>query len=359
MTQFFFEYGLFAAKLATFVIAILAIVIVSVGVTRRVKKSMKGHIETAKVNDEIEAMRFALDAGVSDPEAYKLHVKQWHKEKKLERKVRKKALKPAAKGNVAGEAEADAKPRVYVLDFKGDLRALAVSKLRQEITAVLTMAQTSDEVVVRLESAGGMVHAYGLASSQLQRVKDHGIGLTVCVDKVAASGGYMMACVANKILAAPFAVLGSIGVVAQMPNFNRLLRKHDIDFELITAGEYKRTLTMLGENTEKGREKFVEEIEDIHLLFKEFVIQHRPELDIEKVATGEHWFGQRALDRGLVDELITSDEYIANACESADVFEVRYVEKKTLSERMGIAVQDSVDGLLMRWLERGIFSRFF
>lgn len=359
MTQFFFEYGLFAAKLFTFVIAILAIVIVSVGVTRRVKKSMKGHIETTKVNDEIEAMRFALDAAISDPEAYKLHVKQWHKEKKLEHKARKKALKQAARGDAPGAAEADAKPRVYVLDFKGDLRALAVSKLRQEITAVLSMAQTSDEVVVRLESAGGMVHAYGLASSQLQRVKDQGIGLTVCVDKVAASGGYMMACVANKILAAPFAILGSIGVVAQMPNFNRLLKKHDIDFELITAGEYKRTLTMLGENTDKGREKFVEEIEDVHLLFKEFVAQHRPELDIEKVATGEHWFGQRSLDRGLVDELITSDEYIANACEASDVFEVKYVEKKTLPERMGIAVQDSVDGLLMRWWERGTFSRFF
>jgi len=359
VTEFFFEYGLFAAKLATFVIAILAVVIVSVGATRRVKKSMKGHIETTKVNDEIEAMRLALDAGVSDPEAYKLHVKQWHKEKKLERKARKKALKQAAKGDAPGAAEADAKPRVYVLDFKGDLRALAVARLRQEITAVLSMARASDEVVVRLESAGGMVHAYGLASSQLQRVKAHGIGLTVCVDKVAASGGYMMACVANKILAAPFAILGSIGVVAQMPNFNRLLKKHDIDFELITAGEYKRTLTMLGENTEKGREKFVEEIEDVHLLFKEFVAQHRPELDIEKVATGEHWFGQRALDRGLVDELITSDEYIVRACEAADVFEVKYVEKKPLPERLGIAVQDSVDGLLMRWWERGTFSRFF
>jgi serine protease SohB len=156
----------------------------------------------------------------------------------------------------------------------------------------------------------------------------------------------------------PLAILGSIGVVAQMPNFNRLLKRHDIDFELITAGEYKRTLTMLGENTDKGREKFVEEIEDVHLLFKEFVAQHCPELDIEKVATGEHWFGQRALDRGLVDELITSDEYIANACEAADVFEVKYVEKKTLPERMGIAVQDSVDALLMRWWERGTFYRF-
>ena len=359
MTEFFFEYGLFAAKLATFVIALLAVVIVSVGATRRFKQSMKGHIETTRVNDEIDAMRFALDAGVSDPETFKLHIKQKRKQEKLERKARKKALKQAAGDGNNGELGAGAKSRLYVLDFKGDLRALAVSRLRQEITAVLSMARDRDEVVVRLESHGGMVHAYGLASSQLQRVKEHGVGLTVCVDKVAASGGYMMACVANKILAAPFAILGSIGVIAQLPNFNRLLKKHDIDFELITAGEYKRTLTMLGENTDKGREKFTEEIEDIHLLFKEFVSQHRPELDIERVATGESWFGQRALDRGLVDELITSDEYIARACEVSDVFEVKYVEKKPLPERLGITLQDAVDGLLMRWWERSTFSRFF
>ena len=358
MTEFFFEYGLFAAKLATFVIAILVVVVVSVAASRRVKKSMKGHIETTRVNDEIDAMQFALDAGVSDPEAFKLHFKQKQKAKKLDRKARRKALKRAAKSGGA-EVAADAKPRVFVLDFDGDLRASAVSGLRREITAVLTMARDSDEVVVRLESRGGMVHAYGLASSQLQRVKQRGIDLTVCVDKVAASGGYMMACVANKILAAPFAILGSIGVVAQMPNFNRLLKKHDIDFEMITAGEYKRTLTLLGENTDKGREKFIEEIEDVHLLFKEFVSEHRPGLDIERVATGESWFGQRALERALVDELVTSDEYIARACETSDVFEVRYVEKKPLPERLGIVLQDSADGLLMRWWERGTFSRFF
>ncbi|MEM7561874.1 MAG: protease SohB [Pseudomonadota bacterium] len=359
MTEFFFEYGLFAAKLATFVVAILLVVLVSVGTAMRVKQSKKGHIETSKINDEIEDMRFALDAGVSDPETFKLHMKQMQKEKKLERKAQKKALKLAVKGGAGDDTEAQQKPRVFVLNFKGDLRAQAVAGLRQEITAVLSMAQPCDEVVLRLESPGGMVHAYGLASSQLQRIKDHGINLTVCVDKVAASGGYMMACVANKILAAPFAIIGSIGVVAQMPNFNRLMKKHDIDFELITAGEHKRTLTMLGENTEQGREKFVEEIEDVHRLFKQFIVEHRPELDIEKVATGEHWFGQRALGQGLVDELTTSDEYITQACGTADVFEVKYVQKKRLPERMGIAAQESVDALLMRWWERGTLSRFF
>ena len=357
MTEFLFEYGLFAAKLATFVIAILVVVIVSVGATRRVKKSMKGHIETTRVNDEIEAMQTAIDAGVSDPDTFKQHFKQQQKQKKLERKARRKALKQSAAGD-QDAVTADARKRIFVLDFDGDLRASAVARLRREITAVLTLARASDEVVLRLESRGGMVHAYGLAASQLQRIRDAGVGLTVCVDKVAASGGYMMACVASRILAAPFAVLGSIGVIAQIPNFHRLLKKNDVDFEMITAGEYKRTLTMLGENTDKGRKKFTEEIEDIHLLFKDFVARHRPGLVIDRVATGETWFGQRALDLGLVDELVTSDEYIATACAQSDVFEVRYVEKKPLPERLGIAAQNAADGLLLKWWERGTQSKF-
>ena len=359
MIEFFFDYGLFAAKLVTIVIAILVIVVVSVMATLRVRQSRKGHIETTRVNDEIDAMRIALDAGVSDPDTFKLHLKQKKRQEKHERKARRKALKISTGSDADGETRADTKRRAFVLDFNGDLRALAVARLRKEITAVLSMARPDDEVVVRLESHGGMVHAYGLASSQLQRIREHNIGLTMCVDKVAASGGYMMACVASKILAAPFAILGSIGVVAQLPNFNRLLKKHDIDFEMITAGEYKRTLTILGENTDKGREKLTEEIEDIHLLFKEFVTQHRPGLDIDRVATGESWFGQRALDLGLVDELTTSDEYITKACAAADVFEVRYVERKPLPERLGIVLQEAADGLLVRWWERGMHSRFF
>lgn len=359
MTEFFFEYGLFAAKLLTFVVAILIVVGVSLVATRRVKKSMKGHIETTRMNDELEAMQLAMDIGVSDPDTFKLHLKQKSKEKKAERKARRKALKKAAGSGAEGEPGAEAKRRVFVLDFDGDIRASAASRLRREITAVLSMARERDEIVVRLESRGGMVHSYGLAASQLERVKQHGISLTVCVDKVAASGGYMMACVADRILAAPFAILGSIGVIAQLPNFHRLLKKNDIDFEMITAGEYKRTLTILGENTEKGRRKFTEEIEDIHLLFKEFVTRNRPALDIDRVATGESWFGQRALDLALVDELVTSDEYLVRACDSDEVIEVRYVEKKPLPERLGLVVQDAVDGLLLRWWERGTNTRFF
>ncbi len=357
MTEFFFEYGLFAAKLATFVVAILIVVLASVVAAQRVKRSRKGHIETSRINDEIDAMRTALDAGVSDPDTFKLHLKHKLKERKRERKARRKALKRTAAGDAAGGPDAAAKPRKFVLDFDGDLRALAVSRLRKEITAVLSMAGERDEVVVRVESRGGMVHAYGLAASQLARVRARGIPLTVCIDKVAASGGYMMACVADRILAAPFALVGSIGVVAQLPNFHRLLKKHDIDFELITAGEYKRTLTVFGENTASGREKFTAEIEDVHALFKEFVATHRPALEIERVATGEAWFGRRALDLGLVDELVTSDEYLVESCDDADVFEVSYVERKPLPQRLGLVVQDAVDGLLLRWWERGVHDR--
>lgn len=209
-----------------------------------------------------------------------------------------------------------------------------MAALREEVTAVLSVATSDDEVVVILESPGGVVHGYGLAASQLQRFKDHRIALTVAVDKVAASGGYLMACVAQRIIAAPFAILGSIGVVGQMPNFNRLLKSHDVDYELITAGEYKRTLTLFGENTEKGREKFREEIEITHALFKDFVRTHRPDVDIERVSTGEHWYGLQALELKLVDAVRTSDDYLRDASATADLYELTYIRKRRGLERI-------------------------
>ena len=360
MAEFFFDYGLFLLKAVTIVVAILAVIVVSVAAGMRTRKSTaEGHIEVTKVNDEIDHLRDTLSATVVDPDAYKIEEKKRHKAEKAEHKAHLKNLKKAAKKDEEKVEDPDRKPRLYVLDFDGDMKASGVSQLRREITAVLSLAETQDEVLLRLESGGGMVHAYGLASSQLQRIKDHEIPLTVCVDKVAASGGYMMACVASKLLAAPFAIIGSIGVIAQLPNFHRLLKKNNIDFEMITAGEYKRTLTMFGENTEKGREKFVEDIEDIHVLFKEYVQQHRPQLNIEKVATGEIWFGQRAIDNALVDELMTSDEYIVKACNDSDVFEVKYCEKKSLPEKLGIAVHSGIDALLLKWFDRGTRNQFY
>jgi serine protease SohB len=231
--------------------------------------------------------------------------------------------------------------------------------MRHEITALLTLATAKDEVVLRLESGGGMVHSYGLASSQLARIRQAGIPLTICIDKVAASGGYMMACIGNKIISAPFAILGSIGVVAQLPNVNRLLKKHDIDFEVLTAGEYKRTLTVFGENTEKGREKFQEDLDITHDLFKNFVARYRPQLAIDEVATGEVWLGMAALDNQLVDELKTSDEYLSERAKTAEVFHLHYVQRKSLQERVGLAATGSVDRLLLSWWSRLTQQRFW
>lgn len=198
-----------------------------------------------------------------------------------------------------------------------------------------------------------MVHGYGLASSQLDRLRDANIKLTVSVDKVAASGGYMMACIGEKIIAAPFAIVGSIGVVAQLPNFSKLLKKNDIEFEQLTAGEYKRTLTMFGENSDKAREKFQLELEETHVLFKDFIHEHRAELDLEKVATGEHWFGKQALELGLIDAIQTSDDYVTQACKHREVLAIHYVQKKKLSDKIAGVAGQSAENVFMRLISKG------
>ncbi|AZB92294.1 protease SohB [Acinetobacter pittii] len=237
--------------------------------------------------------------------------------------------------------------KIFVLDFKGDIQASAVENLREEITLILATAKAGrDRIVVRLESPGGMVHGYGLAAAQLVRLRDAGFHLTICVDKVAASGGYMMACIANEIIAAPFAIVGSIGVVAQVPNFNRLLKEHNVDFELYTAGQYKRTVTMFGENTPEGKAKFEEELQQTHVLFKHFVEKYRPQLNVDKVATGEHWYGEDALDLNLVDKLKTSDEYLLALLPQHDVYVINTRKKATLGEKLGLQAAQMADSLI-------------
>jgi serine protease SohB len=306
---------MFLAKAATVVVALLIMVGGVVALTRRGgEPDHRGRLDIRHLNEDYDGMALALKAAT----------------------LPKKALKQARKEQKARDKQHDkiARRRVFVLNFHGDLRAAAVASLREEVTAVLTAAQPDDEVMVRLESAGGLVHAYGLAAAQLLRIRDRRIKLTVAVDKVAASGGYLMACVADRIIAAPFAILGSIGVIAQLPNFNRLLKKHDIDYEQFMAGEFKRTVTIFGENTDKGRHKFQEEIEVTHTLFKEFVKSHRPQLDLDQVATGEYWYGTRALEHRLADELRTSDDYLLDASSGADLYEVSYTGKKPWLARL-------------------------
>lgn len=319
--DFITDYGLFVAKLATVLVFLLALTFGLAVIRKRGKAGQEERLEVKRLNDKYDGMALALRAAMGPKRAFK----QAHRAFKAERKAR--AKDGGGQGSVA-------RKRVFVLRFQGDLRASAVAALREEVTAILTVATPNDEVVVILESPGGVVHGYGLAASQLQRFKDHGIALTVAVDKVAASGGYLMACVARRIIAAPFAILGSIGVVGQMPNFNRLLKSHDVDYELITAGEHKRTLTLFGENTQKGREKFREDIEITHTLFKDFVRTHRPDVDIERVSTGEHWYGLQALELKLVDAVRTSDDYLREAGAEADLYELTYIRKRRGLERI-------------------------
>ena len=349
--EFIYEYGLFLAQVVTFVAAILIVAASLVALGQRQKADQhEGHIEVRDVNEKYRHIGEHIQQMVVEPDVLKATRKAEKKTAKAERKAARKKL---------GKGVDDAEHRkcLYVLDFEGDIKASAADNLREEISAVLPQVKPGDELLVRVESPGGMVHGYGLAASQLQRIRDAGVPLTIAVDKVAASGGYMMACVANRIIAAPFAVIGSIGVLAQLPNFHRLLKKHDIDFELFTAGEYKRTVTMFGENTEKGREKFTQELEETHALFKDFVSANRPGLDIATVATGEIWYGRKAIDVGLVDELQTSDAFVQGRLADWDVFEVRFVHKKTWQEKLGLAAEGAMEKALLKIWQKGLDRR--
>ena len=311
----------------------------------------EGSVEARSLNERLELHEDAVRAITDDPVELKARSKAQKKQKKADRKALKSAVK-------AGDAPDKAKPKVFVLDFDGDMQASQVEQLREEISAILLVASESDEVLLRLESGGGVVHGYGLAASQLLRIRDAGIKLTISVDKVAASGGYMMACVANEILVAPFAILGSIGVVAQLPNFHKLLKKNDIDFEMHTAGEYKRTLTVFGENTEKAREKFQADLEEVHCLFKAFVSTHRSSIDIDAVSTGEYWFGQQTLEKNLADRLCTSDAFLMERRVSHELIEVRYRNKKGWQERLGMAAETAVERGMRRFIKTGQDQQF-
>ena len=248
------------------------------------------------------------------------------------------------KSKKSSQKHQDSGKKVFVLDFLGNIKADAVANLREEISAIISAGKQGDEVVVRLESGGGQVNAYGLAAAQLVRLKDAGFDLTICVDKIAASGGYMMACTANKILASEFAVIGSVGVVSQLPNFHEFLKQHNIGFEMFTAGEYKRTVTMFGENSDKDRAKYQEDINRIHQLFKDFIQKHRQNIDIDKIATGEFWFGVDAKTLNLVDDIMTSDAYLLQQMDKHDVFLLQSYTEPTLAEKLGLTEHLAVSG---------------
>ncbi len=336
--EFLYEYGLFLAKAVTIVVAIAAVVVIILASAVK-QKAEKGELKLTNISQDLEKLKHELKEELLTKKQFKAYEKSL----KAEQKEKEKAEK---------QGESEDKPRVFVIDFKGSIDAGEVASLREEISAVLTIAEPTDEVVVNVESGGGMVHGYGLASSQLDRLRTANIPLTICVDKVAASGGYMMACVANKIYAAPFAIVGSIGVVAQIPNFNRLLKKHDIDYEQHTAGDFKRTLTLFGENTDEGRAKFQKELEETHVLFKAFIAKYRPGLDLAKVATGEHWYGQQALELGLIDGLSTSDDLVMSLAQEKTVIKVRYQIKKKIADKIAHGASLCVNAIFNRVAEK-------
>ena len=314
MLEYFFDYGLFLAKVGTLA---LAVVVVGGFIIAELRRGAEQRGLTVQhLNKRYEELGDTVRRAVYGKDQFKQTARQ--------RKSERKEL----------DKKGSQRQRIYVIDFKGDIRATATASLREEVSAILAVASQDDRVLVRLDNSGGAVHEHGLAASQLLRIRSNGLALIVAVDKVAASGGYLMACVASRIIAAPFAVIGSIGVVAQLPNFNRLLEGKGVDFEQITAGRYKRTLTMFGKNTDEGREKLKEEIEDVHALFKTQISTHRSELDIERVATGEYWYGARALELGLIDEICTSDDFLAAAAAESDLYRITYKRRLPLPERV-------------------------
>ncbi|MEO0575232.1 MAG: protease SohB [Pseudomonadota bacterium] len=323
----FAEFSLFFAKALTLVVAIGAVITLIAAASRRQQSSETLRVE--KLNNKYRDVTNQLRAAVSDPAT---------------RKALKKQRKAEAK---ADKKNPESRARTYVVDFKGDIKANAVSSLREEVSTILAVANDGDDVVIRLENPGGVVHEHGLAAAQLARLRDAQVPLTVVVDKVAASGGYLMACIANEIVAAPFAIVGSIGVIAQMPNFHRLLDEKGVDFEQVTAGKYKRTVTMFGKNTDEDRAKLKEELEEIHVLFKDVVTRYRPSLDVERVATGEHWYGTQALEMGLIDKISTSDGLLTDSFEDRDVFTVKYEIRQPLPQKL----MGAVDGAIARAME--------
>ena len=314
MLEYVFDYGLFLAKLGTVAVAIIVVGGFIFSEMRR------GAEQRGLIVEHLNRRFEELGDTVSRAVLGKAQFKQTAKQRKAERKELDK------KGSQ--------RQRIFVIDFKGDIRATATASLREEVSAILAVASKDDRVLVRLENAGGTVHEHGLAASQLLRIRQKDLPLIISVDKVAASGGYLMACVASHVIAAPFAIIGSIGVIAQLPNFNRLLENKGVDFEQVTAGRFKRTLTMFGKNTDEGREKLKEEIEDVHALFKTQIATHRPQLDVERIATGEYWYGTRALELGLIDEILTSDDFLAEAAAELDLYRISYKRRLPLPERI-------------------------
>ena len=343
--EFLVDYGMFILKFLTVLIGILFVALIIIGAAKqrsRSSRSQEVELEVTYLNNAFKRTAAPLRNTLFSKKQRAAERKQMQKEAKIRKK----------KG-------ADAKKIAYVINFQGDIRASQVSNLAQIVSSLIDVTSPGQEVILRLESAGGFVHTYGLATAQLLRLRKRKLNLVICVDKVAASGGYMMAAVASKIYAAPFSILGSIGVIGQIPNLNAFLKDKKVDIEQHTAGEYKRTLTVFGKNTPKGRKKFQEDLNTTHKLFKDVVQQYRPKIALRKVATGEIWYGSEARKLNLIDEVLTSDEYLHQKCRQADVYEINVKEKKTLTKRLGKMGEDATNRFIEAFISKLFEWRLF
>lgn len=314
--QTFADWIQFSVSSAVVLLLLCVVVLLLVLILKKKNKTHEEQIEAEHLNKKWEKEADQLRLSLLNPPEVKVFLKE-----------RAKAEKEKSKTPTQ-------RKRIFVIDFEGDPAATQCASMRDKITTVVAVARANDEVVVRIESPGGLVHSYGLAASQIARLRQRNIHVTACVDKVAASGGYMMACVANKIVAAPFSVVGSIGVIIGMPNLNRLLKKHDIDYVEQTAGENKRNVSLFGELTEDKKAKQQAQLNSIHELFKNHVAQFRPQVDISKVSTGDIWLGTDALKEKLVDEISTSDDLLLKLGEEADIYLLKSEEKMDFKTKL-------------------------
>jgi serine protease SohB len=286
-----------------------------------------------KSQDALSNVRVDVLATTNTKELKEAAKKEQNDRKEKEKQKREELENQVKQDLQAGMLIRDIKqkyrPVAFFINFEGDMMVSSLELLRKQVSLVCSLGKKGQDIcIVVVTSPGGSVAHYGLAASQLVRIRKAGIKLIVCVDSIAASGGYLMASTADTICAAPFAIVGSIGVVTQIPNFQRFLEDKKIDAYLVTAGKHKRTIDIIGEVTEEGKSKLREELDDVHIAFKDHIAFARPQLKdkIEEIGTGEHWLAVQAKELGLVDEILTSDEYLESVADDYEIIEI--LEKK-------------------------------
>lgn len=242
---------------------------------------------------------------------------------------------------------------VFVIDYVGSMMASEVVYLTAKIDAIILKSNKDDEVVINITSPGGAVSGYGLVASQIKRLKTAGLKITATVDTVAASGGYMAAVVSDEIIAAPFAMVGSIGVVANVMIYEELLKNIGIQTNVYTSGDSKRTVVPSRVPNAEEEAKLEAQLEEIHSRFKDHVLSFRPDIDEDKVFTGQAFLAADAINFGLVDKIGTSDELLLNLYKDGHrLIEVQFI----IEENIGGSVTKQVSAGLVDAIKSEIFN---